>query len=184
MKNTTLIFKQGFLFLICSFLTVSLLAQKKNADYKLNIRPASSAIKIDGLMDEKAWQDTEVAQNFFMVLPMDTSLAKVKTEVRMTYDENNLFISAVCFNGLDGEYMVESLRRDFAFQKNDNFIVFIEPFNDLTNGFAFGANAVGAQWDGQMSNGGSVDLSWDNKWTSEVKKYADKWVFEAAIPFL
>ena len=183
MKNTTLIFKQGFLFLICSFLTVSLLAQKKNADYKLNIRPASSAIKIDGLMDEKAWQDTEVAQNFFMVLPMDTSLAKVKTEVRMTYDENNLFISAVCFNGLDGEYMVESLRRDFAFQKNDNFIVFIEPFNDLTNGFAFGANAVGAQWDGQMSNGGSVDLSWDNKWTSEVKKYADKWVFEAAIPF-
>ncbi|MEO0333361.1 MAG: DUF5916 domain-containing protein, partial [Bacteroidota bacterium] len=52
-----------------------------------------------------------------------------------------------------------------------------------TNGFSFGANAAGAQWDGLMYEGGRVDLSWDNKWVSEVKNYEDKWVFEAAIPF-
>jgi hypothetical protein len=174
-------FRQALLFVGCSLLSVSLMAQKKNADYKLNIRSASSHIKVDGVMDEKAWQDAEVAQNFFMVLPMDTSLAQVKTEVRMTYNEENLYITAVCYKS--GDYVVESLRRDFNFGKNDNFIVFFEPFNDLTNGFAFGANAAGAQWDGQMYDGGKVDLSWDNKWTSEVKMYADKWIFEAAIPF-
>jgi len=79
--------------------------------------------------------------------------------------------------------MVESLRRDFSFLKNDNFLLFIDPFDDRTNGFTFGANAAGAQWDGTMYEGGKVDLSWDNRWISAVKNYPDKWIFEAAIPF-
>ncbi|MHB1922567.1 MAG: carbohydrate binding family 9 domain-containing protein, partial [Chitinophagaceae bacterium] len=129
-------------------------------------------------MDEPAWKNAQVANNFYMVLPMDTSHARVKTSVRMTYDDHNLYILATCYKYLPGPNMVESLRRDFNFQKNDNFIVFIDPFDDLTDGFAFGANAEGAQWDGSMYAGGSVDLSWDNKWTSVVKNYPDKWIFE------
>ena len=160
-----------------------LLAQKKNANVQYPIQKATSPIKIDGVTDEQAWQDAPLAKDFHMVLPMDTSLSKVKTEVRMTYDKDFVYISAVCYEGMDGSYVVESLKRDFGFGKNDNFLVFIDPFNDQTNGFAFGVNAVGAQWDGMMYNGGSVDLSWDNKWYSKVKNYAGKWVFEAAIPF-
>ena len=53
------------------------------------------------------------------------------------------------------------LKRDFTFAKNDNFLVFIDPFEDQTTGFSFGANANGAQWDGTMYNGGNVDLNWD-----------------------
>jgi hypothetical protein len=59
----------------------------------------------------------------------------------------------------------------------------MDPFDDQTNGFSFGANAAGAQWDGTMFEGSQVDLNWDNKWTSKVKYGKDKWVFEAAIPF-
>jgi hypothetical protein len=118
-----------------------------------------------------------------MVLPMDTSAAKVRTEVRMSYDGKHLYLLAVCYHALPGPYYVESLRRDFNFGKNDNFLLFMDPFDDQTNGFSFGANAAGAQWDGLMYEGGKVDLSWDNKWTSEVKNYEDRWVFEAAIPF-
>ena len=134
-------------------------------------------------MDEEAWRNAEAASNFFMVLPMDTSHAKVRTEVRMTYDTANLYIIAVCYLTKPGPYMIESLRRDFVFGKNDNFLFFIDPFDDRTNGFTFGANAAGAQWDGTLYDGGKADLSWDNKWTSVVKNYPDKWVFEAAIPF-
>ncbi len=173
-----------YLFFIAFYIILSpLKAQKKNVDYQYPIHKATSAIKIDGDVDEKAWQDAVEAKDFFMVLPMDTSRAQVKTEVRMTYDDDNLYIMAVCHEGMEGDYMVESLRRDFGFGKNDNFLVFIDPFNDQTNGFAFGVNAVGAQWDGTMFEGGKVDLSWDNRWSSEVKNYAGKWVFEAAIPF-
>ena len=59
----------------------------------------------------------------------------------------------------------------------------MDPFNDLTNGFTFGTNAAGAQWDGTMYEGGKVDLNWDNKWISKVKNYDDKWILEMAIPF-
>jgi hypothetical protein len=59
----------------------------------------------------------------------------------------------------------------------------MDPFDARTDGFSFGANAAGAQWDGTMYEGGKVDLSWDNKWYSTVKNYPDRWVFEAAIPF-
>jgi len=75
------------------------------------------------------------------------------------------------------------MKRDFMFNANDNFFCVIDPFNDLTNGFSFGANAVGAEWDGQQSDGGAVNLNWDNKWKSKVKIYDDRWIFEAAIPF-
>jgi Domain of unknown function (DUF5916)/Carbohydrate family 9 binding domain-like len=175
--------RSALIMLLCGLMPVFLKAQKKNDNFQYTIRPATSSIKIDGVIDEKAWVDADEVTDFFMVLPMDTSRASVKTAVRMTYDNDNVYIVATNFNGVKGEPVVESLHRDFGFGKNDNFIVFIEPFNDQTNGFAFGANAVGAQWDGTMSNGGFVDLSWDNKWTSEVKSYPDKWVFEAAIPF-
>jgi hypothetical protein len=161
----------------------SSIAQKINASYQLHIHKASGPIEVDGRMEEKAWNDAEPASDFFMVTPMDTSFSKVRTEVRMSHDDDNLYIIATCYLFKPGPYMVESLRRDFAFGKNDNFIFFIDPFDDQTNGFTFGANASGAQWDGTLYEGGKADLSWDNKWVSVVTNYPDKWVFEASIPF-
>ncbi len=172
-------------FFLFIFLTISfpLYAQKINSDYKLRISGSKSPITVDGLIEEAAWRETDSAANFFMVGPMDTSFAKVRTEVRMTYDENNLYIAATCFQPNAKSYAVESLRRDFAYTKNDNFIVIIDPFDDQTNGFLFGVNAAGAQWDGLVFNSNAYDLSWDNKWYTAVKHYDDRWVFEAAIPF-
>ncbi|NDE60914.1 MAG: hydrolase, partial [Cyclobacteriaceae bacterium] len=159
------------------------LAQKINSAYRLGIREIIDPITVDGRMDEQTWKEAEVASHFFMITPMDTSFSKVQTEVRMAYDAQHLYMVVINHHAMAGPYVVESLRRDFNFGKNDNFLVFMDPFDDLTNGFTFGANAAGAQWDGQMYNGGAVDLSWDNKWVSKVKNYEDKWVFEAAIPF-
>ena len=119
-----------------------------------------------------------------MMTPMDTSMANVKTEVRLAYDDEFLYLSAICYDGkVPGPYMVESLRRDWNFSKNDNFIFFLDTYNDQTNGFTFGTNAVGAEWDGNMYEGGKVDLSWDNIWYSKVKGYSDHWIMEISIPF-
>ena len=160
-----------------------LLAQKKNEGFVLQMKKATSAITVDGKPDDKAWMETDEAGNFFMITPMDTSKAQVSTSVRMCYDDKHLYLLAICYKKLSGPYMVESLRRDFLFGKNDNFLVFMDPFDDQTNGFAFGTNAAGAQWDGTMYDGGKVDLNWDNKWTSVVTNRDDAWILEAAIPF-
>ncbi len=162
---------------------LSAAAQKKNESFVYHIQRASGPVTIDGIADDAAWAEAELATDFFMVLPMDTSRAQVRTEVRMLYDDRYFYLIAINYEKKPGPYYVESLRRDFSFGKNDNFLLFIDPFDDQINGFTFGANAMGAQWDGLLYNGGAADLSWDNKWISEVKADDDKWVFEMAVPF-
>ncbi len=175
--------KSIFSLVFCLIISLHLFSQKKNSRFQYHIHQINTPVKIDGVMDDDAWKDAEVAKNFNMVLPMDTSLARSYTEVRMVYDQKNIYILAICYKPLPGPNMVESLKRDFSFSKNDNFIFFIDTFNDQTNGYSFGVNAAGAEWDGTMYQGGSVDLSWTNKWYSAVKDYPDKYIFEAAIPF-
>ena len=173
------------LLLLLSICLVALpgLSQKPNESFQYEMRRATGPIRVDGVADEAAWQQTQLAADFRMVLPMDTSRAKLPTEVRMTYDEQHIYIVAICYYPPGQPYVVESLRRDWNFGRNDNFILFLDTFDDRSTGFSFGANAAGAQWDGLMYDGGTVNLNWDNKWTSVVRNYPDRYVFEAAIPF-
>lgn len=158
-------------------------AQKKNESFRLHIKKTNQKIIIDGIGDDAAWQATEVAKDFHMVLPMDSDPANEKTEIRMAYDDKNLYLIATFYHSRLGEYYVESLRRDFTFAKNDNFLLFIDPFNNQSTGFSFGSNAYGAQWDGTMYNGANIDLNWDSKWISKTTRDDEKWVFEMAVPF-
>lgn len=169
--------------LIVSVTYLNSYGQKKNEAYRYRIHKAPAAIKVDGVLDDAGWKDAEIAKNFYMVLPMDTSFAKARTEVRMAYDDRNIYLVAECFQAVPGPNYVESLRNDWNFGKNDNFLMFLDPFDDQTNGFAFGSNAAGAQWDGMLYGGNSVDLNWDNKWQSVVKNYDNRWILEMAIPF-
>jgi hypothetical protein len=168
------------------FLNGILLSQSRgiNRDkYRINISETNNTINIDGILDEPVWQTAEKTCPFQRVLPTDTGYAAAQTEVRVTYTESTLYVGIVCFDPSTGKRPVESLRRDFSFMKNDNFIVFIDTYNDQTNGFAFGVSAAGAQWDGVQANGGTVNLEWDIKWRSAVKNYDDRWEAEFAIPF-
>lgn len=151
--------------------------------YRIHINETSENINVDGILDEAVWQAAETAGHLQRVLPTDTGFAIAQTEVKMTYNFNNIYLGIVCYDPTPGKRPVESLRRDFAFMKNDNFIVFIDTFNDQTNGFAFGISPAGAQWDGVQADGGTVNLNWDIKWRSAVKNYGDRWVAEFAIPF-
>lgn len=152
-------------------------------NYILKIRKAGSAIDIDGQLDESGWQRAQVAADFWRVLPIDTGYADTRTEVRATYDKQNLYFGITCFERDRRPNIIASLRRDFVFGANDNFLLFIDTYNDQTNGFSFGASAGGAQWDGIQADGGTVSLDWDCKWRSEVKHYGNYWIIEMAIPF-
>lgn len=160
------------------------IAQKINSDYLLHIHKTSTPIIVDGLIEESAWKEADVAKNFHMIVPLDNRPATQHSEARMTFDDKYFYFAVIFYNNkTKGPYNVESFRRDFSFVKNDNLLIAIDPFNNLTTGFSFGLNAFGAQWDGTMFNGGKVDLSWDTKWFSEVVFDEEKWVCEIAIPF-
>ena len=153
-------------------------------NYNLTIRKTVDKIKIDGELNELSWKSADVAKDFFMITPVDTEKATQFSEARVSFDEDFFYIAIIFFNNtVKGNYVVESLKRDFSFGKNDNFLVAIDPFINQTTGFAFGLNAYGAQWDGTMYDGRRVDLNWDSKWYSKVKFDEDKWVCEIGIPF-
>lgn len=163
--------------------TSNLMAQKKNSNLNYFIKRAQSEIKVDGVLDEKAWESPQVGGDYGQVLPMDTSKAIARSEFRMCYDDKNIYLSVVNYNTIPGPYVIESMRRDFGFYSNDNNLLVIDTYDDLSNGYSFGSSVAGGQWDGLISLGNRLDLSWENKWQSETTYDDEKWTWEASIPF-
>ena len=172
-----------FLFFIFHLLIKAQNDPVNRNNFQIEISPTNEEIIIDGEKKEEIWKNSPIIKDFFRITPVDTGLASAFTEVQLTYDDNNLYVAIICHDKITGKRPVESLRRDFSFPKNDNFIIFMDTYNDQTNGFAFGVSAAGAQWDGIQADGGDVSLDWDCKWYSAVKQHEAYWVAEFAIPF-
>ena len=154
-----------------------------NKNYIIRIKKSIGEIKLDGVIDEKDWRKAQIINLSHMVLPYDTGQAVAKSEVMMTYDEKAFYLVFIFHDTVPGKRPVESLRRDFVFTNNDNFSIYIDPFNDQTTGYSFGINAAGAQRDGSISNGNVNNLMWDCKWESVIKNFSDRWTGEIRIPF-
>jgi hypothetical protein len=173
-----------FLYVLCSNNHIYSQLRGINRDkYRLQITPADEMITIDGILDEEVWTRAERTGEFHRVTPTDTGFAISRTEVMLTYDDLNLYVGVICHDPTQGKRPVESLRRDWNFGRNDNFMVFFDTYNDQTNGFAFGISASGAQTEGLQYEGTKVNYSWDIKWRSSVTSYDDRWVIEISIPF-
>ncbi len=154
-----------------------------NKGFVIHAKKLSGKIILDGKVDEDDWLKAEKSEISYMVLPYDTGFSASRSEVMMTYDDKAFYIALIAHDTLPGKRNVESLRRDFSFQNNDNICVYMDPFFDQTNGFCFGVNAAGAVRDGSLSGGNKVNNVWDCKWESKTKSYEDHWVTEMRIPF-
>lgn len=154
-----------------------------NKDFKIHVKKNLGEIKIDGIIDEADWRKGDIIKNFYMVLPYDTGRCVARTEVTMTYDDKAFYIATTSYDDLPGKRIIESLRRDWVFTNNDNFSVYIDPFNDQTTGYSFGINIAGSQRDGSISDGNINNLMWDCKWESATKNFNDRWTSEIRIPF-
>jgi hypothetical protein len=151
--------------------------------YQISAHKATEKLQIDGELNEAVWESALRAKDFYQKFPFDTSFALIKTESMVLYDEQYLYIGAVCYEPDTKPHVVQSLRRDFNPDMNDCFLVSIDPFGDKTNGFVFGITAMGVQSEGLIINGNEMALDWDNKWFGEVKDYGDRYTIEMAIPF-
>jgi hypothetical protein len=67
--------------------------------------------------------------------PVDTMAPHYQTEARLTFDQHFFYVSFVCYDEMTKPNIVQSLRRDFDFDLNDNIGIFFDPYNDHTNGF-------------------------------------------------
>lgn len=165
---------------------LTLSAQVKNKPgVEFPVKKANDKITIDGELLEESWKQAERGQNFWVTKPIDSIAPTNPTYFYITFDENFLYIGFECMDD-GGAPIVQSLRRDFDYGPNDNVGIYLNTYNDFTNGFYFNITPYGVQREGTVANAGISDGDyssfWDNKWYSAVKRYEDKWVAEMAIP--
>ena len=178
------------LFFILAFFSLALFSNTLPAQnltdfqkhYQYSIAPTSQKIKIDGILDESVWTNTQVAKDFSKRYPNDIGEVKYQTEVRMVYDQENIYFA---FKEYDSaEHLIKGLKRDIGHDGNDGIAIVLDPLNKKTNGFFFVVNALNVQSEDQLSNSfdDGPSWSWDSKWSSATKNYGTYWVAEIMIP--
>lgn len=166
------------------FLTFSISISAQIASPSVEALSIPGTMKIDGLLTEPEWSRAENANNFWSNFPADTSLAKSQTIVKVLYNKEFIYVSAVLLNNNPVKrYVASSLRRDYPFNENDAFGVVLDTYQDQTNGYGFYVSAYGVQREEQIFGGVTTDGTWDAKWYSAVSHDSLSWTVEMAIPF-
>jgi hypothetical protein len=174
-----------YFFLLSIFICSAQLVKGQKLQYL--IEKTDEPIVLDGVMDEKVWENAQVLSDFFQHFPLDSIPASTQTEIRLTYDDKNLYFCAKMYNKEeDRKYVTPSLRRDFRGSSNDAIKMVLDTYQDNTNAFNFGVNPWGVLAEGIISSGGGSQRrfseSWDNKWKGNAQTYEGHWIAEAAIP--
>ncbi len=175
--------KKCVLFILI-FVSANLQGQKEEFDFKkdfrLHIKETREEINIDGHLDEAVWNSADIGTDFWQKIPFFAEGADPKTEVRLTYDENFLYVGTKCYQTED--VVIQSLRRD-EYWDNDGIAIILDPFNSRINANLFGTSAVGVQWDALYSETSGINSDWSNKWYVETQITDEYWSAEFAIPF-
>lgn len=149
------------------------------------VKKIEGGIKLDGVLDEAVWNEADKATDFWQMFPTDSLRSTNETEVKLLYDDTHIYISAYA-KGVNANFMVSSLKRDFSARSNDNITVLFDTFRDGQNAFLFGVSAYGVQREGLVSDRGvtinGFSLTWDIKWKAEAARNEDSFTIEIAIP--
>ena len=142
-------------------------------------------IEIDGFIED-TWNKAPESSPFWEYFPTDTLVAKEQTQVKILFDDVNLYV-LINAEAEDKNFISSSLRRDFSSRNNDSVTLVLDTFNDGTTAFLFGTNAEGVRREALISNGGNnfprdFNRSWDVKWQAEVKKTDWGYITEMKIP--
>ncbi|MEP7146560.1 MAG: DUF5916 domain-containing protein [bacterium] len=136
---------------------------------------------IDGNLDEAIWKDASVAKNFTEISPGDNVKPEVDTEVRIFYDDENIYFGYTCFEKDMTSVRASMSDRDKMY--SDDWVgPFINTYGDLKSGFEAYVNPKGIQGD-LLWSPDNEDPNFDFIYDSEAKMYADKWTAEIKIPF-
>ncbi len=143
-------------------------------------------IVLDGVSDEAFWEKVQVATGFKQQEPVPGNPASERTEVRIAYDEQNLYISAIFYDSEPDKIKAFQRRRDSPLDTDDKFVFILDTYNDQRSSFYFEINPLGLMGDGilRTGQGTSINRSWDGIWRAWVVQNADGWAAEIRIPFM
>jgi len=161
---------------------------------------AAAAPVVDGdVLGDPAWADAPALTEFWQTAPEEGAPASQPTEVRIVYTDDTLYFGVVCRDSDPAGIVVNGSRRDSPLDETDAFQIVLDTYRDRQNGFVFGTNPTGLEYDGQVTNegqgggasapgaaGGSLsgfNRNWDAAWAVKARSGDFGWSAEFAIPF-
>ncbi len=141
-------------------------------------------LELDGLLQENVYESVASVGDFVQQVPYEGEPATENTRVWVFFDDENVYISARCWDTQPGRMVANELRRDnIGIFYNDNFAVTLDTFYDRRNGFLFQTNPIGGIGDGYMTDERVHDRDWNTVWRTQSRTFEDGWTVEMAIPF-
>lgn len=150
----------------------------------------TNAPKIDGVLDDVVWQETDAITSFTQNFPNWGQLSTRRSEVKIVYDNNAVYVGAYLFDD-PANIRKQITARDAEQQTDaDFFSIFLDTYNDNQNGFQFLVTAANVQTDARLGPnlggdfGNYGDKTWDAVWESKTTIVADGWIVEMRIPYI
>ena len=155
---------------------------------------------IDGdVLSESVWEKVPALNKLYQIKPNYGAIVSEKTEIRIAYSDKILYVGVICFDTEPEKIVVSDSARDSDLSDEDSFLFIIDTYNDQQNGFLFGTNLNGVEYDAQISKEGQgnfaggfrqqggviggTNLNWDATWEVKTKLLENGWSAEFAIPF-
>ena len=142
----------------------------------------TSAISVDGLLSEEVWKNGNAVTEFKQRDPNEGAPASQRTEVRVAYDDDAIYVGARLYDTAPESIYVRLSRRDVSVPA-DRFSIYLDPYHDRRSGYYFLVNAAGTLFDGTVYNDGWEDASWDGVWQARTHVDDQGWSVEMRIPY-
>ena len=151
-------------------------------DAPLELVRLAGEITLDGVPGEAAWQAVP-ALPLTMYYPTFRGTPAERSEIRVAYDDENLYAAGWFYDSDPSGIRINSLYRD-RWNGDDAFAIYVDAFNDNENAKWFGVTPSAMRFDVLVSNDGLVSNdSWDTFWHAETTVTGQGWFVEVRIPF-
>jgi len=141
-------------------------------------------IKIDGRLNEAAWEKAMLLKDFYQFEPKYGEKASFPTKVKVIYDNHSIYFGFECEDPEPELITAKITKRDGGLDKDDGIVIMLDTFLDKNNCYLFSVNPLGTQMDGKIAdNGRTNDFNWDETWYSECLIHKNGWTAEIEIPF-
>jgi hypothetical protein len=160
----------------------ALRAQSASSSLLAGVTDASAAIRLDGELNEPAWQTAGVIPDLIQQSPKPGEPTPYRTEVRILVDPRNVYLGITCFDPNPGAVAVHTMLRDGDMIGDDRVAIVLDTFHDGRSGYFFEVNANGARVDGLISGPGELSLDWDGIWEVATRRGPNGWTAEIVVP--
>ena len=141
-------------------------------------------LRVDGRLDEPVYRTVPHLADFVQQEPREGELATEPTDAWIFFDDDNIYVSARCWDSQPENMVANELRRDGSnIHQNENLTVVFDTFHDKRNSMFFETNSLGALRDALITDESDLNQDWNGVWDVKTGTFEGGWTLEMVIPF-